>query len=68
MAVHDGTVPVDTCVYLRVTVGVRDAHQIAVTLTLVMPPTKGVHHLCLFITSDSRDGLWAIGKIELLTH
>jgi len=33
-----------------------------------MPPTKGVHHLCLFITSDSRDGLWAIGKIELLTH
>jgi len=36
------------------------------TLTANIPATTGRHTLCVFTTGDPRDGMWAIGKIELL--
>jgi hexosaminidase len=38
------------------------------TLTADIPVTHGDHTLCVFATGDPRDGLWAIGKLELLMH
>ncbi|MGH8124515.1 MAG: family 20 glycosylhydrolase [Rhodanobacteraceae bacterium] len=36
-------------------------------LTVSIPTTTGNHDLCIFAIGDPRDGLWAIGKIELMT-
>ncbi|HVX05360.1 MAG TPA: family 20 glycosylhydrolase [Rhodanobacteraceae bacterium] len=38
------------------------------TLTAAIPATTGSHTLCVFATGDPRDGLWAVGKVQLLTH
>jgi hexosaminidase len=38
------------------------------TLTSDTPVTEGDHALCVFATGDPRDGLWAIGKVQLLTR
>ncbi len=40
--------------------------KLQTTLTANIPATIGKHTLCMFATGDPRDGLWAIGKIELL--
>jgi hexosaminidase len=42
--------------------------QLQTTLTADIPAIHGDHALCIFATGDPRDGLWAIGKVELLTH
>jgi hypothetical protein len=34
-------------------------------LTANIPATTGNHTLCVFATGDPRDGLWAVGKVEL---
>jgi hexosaminidase len=39
--------------------------KLQTTLTADIPTTGGRHDLCIFATGDPRDGLWAIGKIEL---
>ncbi|WHZ20658.1 MAG: beta-glycosyl hydrolase [Rhodanobacteraceae bacterium] len=39
--------------------------KLQTTLTATIPPTSGHHTLCIFATGDPRNGLWAIGKIEL---
>ena len=36
-------------------------------LTTTIPATSGEHTLCMFATGDPHQGLWAIGKIALLT-
>jgi hypothetical protein len=38
------------------------------TLTADIPAVHGDHALCILATGDPRDGLWAIGRIELLTQ
>ena len=38
------------------------------TLTTAIPATRGTHTLCVFATGDPRQGLWAIGQIELLKN
>ena len=40
--------------------------KLQTTLTADIPATSGHHALCLFANGDPRQGLWAIGKIELL--
>ncbi|MGH8154485.1 MAG: family 20 glycosylhydrolase [Rhodanobacteraceae bacterium] len=40
--------------------------KLQTTLTASIPATTGHHTLCMFATGDPRDGLWAIGRIELL--
>ena len=40
--------------------------QLQTTLTANISPTSGQHTLCVFATGDPHDGLWAIGRIELL--
>lgn len=40
--------------------------KLQTTLTADIPATSGHHALCMFATGDPHQGLWAIGKIELL--
>lgn len=40
--------------------------KLQTTLTANIAVPSGQHTLCLFATGDPRDGMWAIGKIELL--
>ena len=42
--------------------------KLQTTLTADIPSTRGHHTLCVFATGDPRKGLWAVGKMELLTH
>jgi hexosaminidase len=42
--------------------------QLQTTLMADIPVIHGDHALCVFATGDPRDGLWAIEKIELLSH
>ena len=39
--------------------------KLRTTLTADIPAAAGNHTLCVFATGDPRDGMWAIGKIEL---
>src|SRR5690348_7198785 len=39
--------------------------KLQTTLTANIPATTGNHTLCVFATGDPRDGLWAVGKVEL---
>ena len=39
--------------------------KLRTTLTADIPAAAGNHTLCVFATGDPRDGIWAIGKIEL---
>ncbi|HJP99423.1 MAG TPA: family 20 glycosylhydrolase [Rhodanobacteraceae bacterium] len=39
--------------------------KLQTTLSAEIPTTSGNHDLCIFATGDPRDGLWAIGKVEL---
>ena len=40
--------------------------KLQTTLTANIPVTTGSHTLCVFATGDPRDGMWAIGKVQLL--
>ena len=42
--------------------------KLQTTLTAGIPASRGHHTLCAFATGDPRNGLWAIAKMELLTH
>jgi hexosaminidase len=42
--------------------------KLQTTLTADIPAVHGDHALCILATGDPRDGLWAIGRIELLTQ
>ncbi|HXE67059.1 MAG TPA: family 20 glycosylhydrolase [Rhodanobacteraceae bacterium] len=42
--------------------------KLQTTLTSDIPATQGDHTLCVFATGDPRDGMWAIGKAQLLTQ
>jgi hexosaminidase len=45
----------------------KAAHtKLQTTLTADIPATRGRHTLCVSATGDPRDGMWAIGKVELL--
>ncbi|MGH8192330.1 MAG: family 20 glycosylhydrolase [Rhodanobacteraceae bacterium] len=39
--------------------------KLQTTLTASIPAMSGRHALCIFVTGDPRDGLWAIGKVQL---
>ncbi|TAM97142.1 MAG: carbohydrate-binding protein [Rhodanobacteraceae bacterium] len=39
--------------------------KLQTTLTASIPATRGTHDLCIFATGDPRDGMWAIGKMQL---
>jgi hexosaminidase len=39
--------------------------KLQTTLAADIPATQGQHTLCVFATGDPRDGMWAVGKIEL---
>ena len=40
--------------------------KLQTTLTANIPATTGSHTLCVFATGDPRDGMWAVGKVQLL--
>ena len=40
--------------------------KLQTTLTTTLPATSDEHILCIHAIGDPRDGLWAIGQIELL--
>jgi hexosaminidase len=40
--------------------------KLQTTLTTTLPATSGEHTLCIYAIGDPRNGLWAIGQIELL--
>ncbi|TAN08002.1 MAG: beta-hexosaminidase [Rhodanobacteraceae bacterium] len=40
--------------------------KLQTTLVATIPATQGTHDLCIFASGDPRDGLWAIGKMQLL--
>jgi len=42
--------------------------KLQTTLTANIPAATGNHTLCVFATGDPRNGMWAIGKVELLTR
>ncbi|MGH8153280.1 MAG: family 20 glycosylhydrolase, partial [Rhodanobacteraceae bacterium] len=44
------------------------ATKLQTMLTATIPATTGHHTLCIYATGDPRDGLWAIGRVRLLTH
>jgi len=39
--------------------------KLQTTLTATILPAAGKHALCIFVTGDPREGLWAIGQVEL---
>jgi hexosaminidase len=55
---------------LLATLPLADAAQtkLQTTLTADIPAIHGDHTLCVFATGDPRNGLWAIGKVQLLTR
>ncbi|MES2403123.1 MAG: family 20 glycosylhydrolase [Pseudomonadota bacterium] len=55
---------------LLATLPLAKATQTKLQTTLIanIPATTGSHTLCVFATGDPRNGMWAIGKVELLTR
>jgi hexosaminidase len=42
--------------------------KLQTTLTATIPEQHGAHDLCVFVTGDPHDGLWALGKVALRTR
>ena len=66
LQVHLGTCTGPTLAVLPLAPTTRS--ELPTTLTAALPPTAGDHTLCVFATGDPRAGLWALGKVELLTR